>query len=110
MRHYIVEPGGIIKPEPDFNKLAIWCDEFAHKIFEEGGRRVDKTLLTNGVEVSTVFLPMDHGRLTYESHDPILFETMIFGGVHDGFQDRYTTVVNARLGHAEAVKMASEAG
>lgn len=40
------------------------------------------------VVVSTVFLGLDHGFL---QGAPILFETMIFGGEHDGAQERYRT-------------------
>lgn len=42
-----------------------------------------------GVTVSTTFLGLEHG------HDsqgrPLLFETMIFGGPHDQYQERYPT-------------------
>jgi hypothetical protein len=62
-------------------------------------------------EVSTVFLMLDHnwsGR-----GDPILFETMIFGGPLDGQQARYSTWAEASEGHdlmAEAVRHAMVAG
>ena len=34
---------------------------------------------------------------------PILFETMIFGGEHDQYQERYATREEAVEGHARAV-------
>jgi hypothetical protein len=40
------------------------------------------------VRVSTVFLGLDH---SFGGGDPVLFETMIFGGASDGYQERYTT-------------------
>ena len=40
------------------------------------------------VRVSTVFLGIDH---SFGGGDPVLFETMIFGGDADGYQERYTT-------------------
>jgi len=35
---------------------------------------------------------------------PILFETMIFGGEHDMWQDRYATIEQARRGHQRVVE------
>jgi hypothetical protein len=51
------------------------------------------------VEISTVFLIFDH---SYDSDKPVLFETMIFGGEHDGYQDRYHTYDEALFGHQVA--------
>jgi hypothetical protein len=45
--------------------------------------------------VSTVFLGIDHGF----GDDPILFETMVFGGEYDGIQKRYSTWDEAVEGH-----------
>ena len=55
------------------------------------------------VWVSTIFLSIDHN-LTGVG-DPVLFETMIFGGKHDGYQRRYTTYKDAKAGHKAAVRM-----
>lgn len=54
------------------------------------------------VEVSTVFLGLNHA---WEDGTPILFETMIFGGEHDSFQDRYYTYEEALIGHLNAIDM-----
>lgn len=56
----------------------------------------------NGIRVSTVFLGLNHN---FGPGDPILFETMIFGGEHDEYQDRYCTLEQAMAGHAKAVAM-----
>ena len=40
--------------------------------------------------------------------DPILFETMIFGGEHHEYQERYTTWDEAIKGHKEAVALVFE--
>lgn len=53
-----------------------------------------------GIRVSTVFLGIDH-RFN-EDGPPILFETMIFGGPHDGFQDRCSTWKEAVAMHINA--------
>ena len=90
---YILE-GKIPVPCEDAEKWAKW--------FKAAERHVALTK-GPGVEVSTVFLGLDHG---YESSVPMLFETMIFGGEHDGYQERYTSWDAAVAGHAEACKLA----
>jgi hypothetical protein len=73
-----------------------WFENDAH-------RRVGLTITANGSRVSTVFLGLDHA---FGSGPPVLFETMIFGGPHDGYQARYTTWDEAEAGHARAVTLA----
>jgi hypothetical protein len=58
----------------------------------------------NSVIVSTVFLCMNH---SYGDGPPVLWETMIFGGARDGYQDRYTSRADAVAGHAKAIEIAS---
>lgn len=48
--------------------------------------------------VSTVWLGLDH-RIFGEG-PPLIFETMVFGGEHNGACERYATLHEARLGHA----------
>lgn len=56
------------------------------------------------ITVSTTFLGLEHG------HDddgrPLLFETMIFGGTHNDYQERYATWERAERGHAYACDLA----
>jgi hypothetical protein len=54
--------------------------------------------------VSTVFLGIDHN---HYGGEPILFETMIFGGKHDGYQTRCSTWDEAIEQHEEACKLVS---
>lgn len=54
------------------------------------------------VEVSTVFLGLDHN---FGDGEPLLFETMIFGGEHDGYQERYATKIEALKGHEKALNL-----
>lgn len=55
------------------------------------------------VQVSTVWLGLDHN---WWPHGPRkIFETMIFGGIHDLEQWRYDTEENARHGHSEVVAL-----
>lgn len=74
--------------------------------FDRDRRRVDWTELHGGaVKVSTVFLGLDHA---WGGGPPLLWETMIFGGEHDQYQERFATHDDAVRGHAVAVKMATE--
>ena len=61
--------------------------------FETADRVVAKTTVRN-LEVSTVFLGIDH---SFGGSVPILFETMIFGG--ENYQERYATWEEAEAGH-----------
>jgi hypothetical protein len=54
--------------------------------------------------VSTVFLGLDHN--LWGGGDPLLWETMIFGGDHDQYCERYSTYDDAVAGHAKAVQIA----
>lgn len=56
--------------------------------------------------VSTVFLGLDHSFDYSHGHIPILFETMIFGGEHDLYQERYATWAEAEAGHKTACQLA----
>lgn len=58
------------------------------------------------VSVSTVFLIWDHSFSTESK--PILFETMVFGGIHDEYQIRYHTYHEAEIGHLEVCEMISD--
>jgi hypothetical protein len=58
------------------------------------------------IHVSTVFLGIDHG---FGEAAPVLFETMVFGGELDLFQDRYATWNEAVAGHRLAVANAKAA-
>ena len=68
--------------------------------FEESKTRIIKQTNLPTAYVSTVFLGINH---QFFDGPPIWFETMIFGGEHDGFQRRYSTIEEARTGHAETV-------
>lgn len=50
-----------------------------------------------GVQVSTIFLGMDH---SFGFGLPLYFETMVFGGPCDQEMERYATMEEARVGHA----------
>lgn len=69
------------------------------KSYQIENRRVNQTEI-DGVRISTVFLGLDH---QYDDGPPLLFETMIFEGEHDGYQDRCSTWEQAEVMHQKAV-------
>jgi len=95
--YYILE-GKTPKPCNDLKKWA--------KYLDNANRNVDITFLTHGIRISTVFLGLDNSLIG--SDIPILFETMIFGGKHDLYQERYATWEQADKGHKIAVKLAKK--
>lgn len=73
--------------------------EAAKLLADADARRValDRTSVRGQpVEVSTVFLVLDHG---YSPGPPVLWETLIFGGPDNGYAERYTSEDSARAGH-----------
>lgn len=56
--------------------------------------------------ISTVFMSMDHGLAgLIGDGTPVLFETMVLGGEHDGYQERYHTYDEAEEGHKRICDM-----
>lgn len=55
-----------------------------------------------GTMISTVFLGCGY---SYDNQLPALFETMVFGGPDDQYQERYCTWEEAEKGHQRAVNM-----
>ncbi len=93
LKHYVLD-GHKAVPAKDVIQWA--------KMLESDGRVVAQTEVGEA-KVSTVFLGLDH---SFGTGRPLLFETMIFGGKHDQYQDRYATWEEAEKGHEKAVEMA----
>lgn len=94
-------------PKP-IHDLIAWA-----KWFENGeNRRVAEKYIgvffcgfqIDTIRVSTIFLGMDHNFL--QIGPPVLFETMIFGGPRDGWQERCCTWEEAEKMHEEAIGIA----
>lgn len=94
---YILEGHKVVPAD-----LATWS-----KWFEKAGdaRTVRKTTI-GAVDVSTVFLGLDHNY--GEKGPPLIFETMIFGGAHDEYQDRCSTWEEAEAMHAKACELVAK--
>jgi hypothetical protein len=90
----------------DENNNPVQCDlftycEWSSKSFRK--RIVQQDSLPGGIRVSTVFLCLNHA--FGDNEPPILFETMIFGGENDGYQERYCTWDEAKEGHQKAIEL-----
>lgn len=65
-------------------------------------RKAVKQEHIGNIFISTVFLGLDHA---WNSDIPVLWETMIFGGKHNQYQDRYTSHEDALEGHQKAINL-----
>jgi len=65
-------------------------------------RKAVKQISVGDTYISTVFMGLDHG---WKTRIPVLWETMIFGGKHDGYQKRYTSHEDALIGHKIAINL-----
>jgi hypothetical protein len=94
MRHYILkgkEPVQVF----DLLEWAKWC--------EHADKTVKRTVLPDGVIISTLFTGTDSN--VSNALPPMVFETMIEGGEHDMYQKRYSTWEEAEKGHEEAIRL-----
>lgn len=81
----------------DLMEWASWIENKANKIVKQEH--------VGCVFVSTVFLGIDHSFSLNPDAQPILFETMIFGGVDNDYQKRCCTYVQAQSMHNVAVAL-----
>jgi hypothetical protein len=93
MGRYILNEKNEIIPCEDLLEWAKWMSLDKRKVALD---------IVGDIKISTIFLGLDHN---WGDGPPILFETMIFGGEHDQFQERYNTREEALIRHAEAVKL-----
>jgi hypothetical protein len=86
----------------DENNLPIKADikDYIKWDLKNYEKRIVKQENINDVRVSTVFLGLDH---SYNENVPVLWETMIFGGEHNLYQERYSSYEGALEGHERAV-------
>jgi hypothetical protein len=92
---YVLDAAGNVVPEPDGLKWGQW--------FASANRAVGMDIIGDA-RVSTVFLGVDHS-FGGDGSPPVLWETMIFGGEHDGYQERYTSAADAINGHRRAMEL-----
>lgn len=75
----------------------VWGALFA----DEDYKVVRRTNIDENVNVSTVWLGLDH---SFGGDGPLIFETMVFGGKHDQHCNRYRTQEEAVQGHEGIVE------
>src|SRR3990172_4583809 len=98
MRYYTLNSLGDPVPEPNLARWSIWMNSTDCHVAKNS---------IDGVYISTVFLGLDHSFSDGEL--PVLWETMIFANgqswaTHlDEYQQRYTSLADAKAGHKEAV-------
>lgn len=95
--HYVLR-GEVCVP----TDLMTWAKEFE----DIEKRIIARTKVAEGIEVSTVFLGLDHGM---GDEPPQLFESLVFGGTLDQTMVRYARRHEAVLGHRSLVKRAHNA-
>ena len=80
------------------------------KVYDDINMKVTKQDNFDGARVSTVFLGLDYGYGDRDSPDyqPILWETMVFGGEYDEYQERYTSHEEALKGHERMVELVKQ--
>ena len=96
MRQFILDKEHNAIPEPDVLKWGKWLQD-------AGDRRIVAQDNIGKTKVSTVFIGLNH---RFGDGPPLIFETMIFGGEHDEYQERYSTWAQAEAGHHRAMQMA----
>ena len=101
---YILDENGEPK-KAETLEAAMWFESKKN----DPKRVVALTELPDDVSLSTVFLCLDHGMGRFD--EPMIYESMWFGGIHDGRQRRYSTKQEAKEGHAEMLlEYAQESG
>ncbi len=90
MKTYKLDEAGDPVPCEDVLEWAAWFER------SDEDRVVAKTELPSGTTVSTVFLGIDHA---FGGGDPVLWETMLFGGEYARECDRYRSRRDALVGH-----------
>lgn len=80
--------------------IDLW--EFRRLYEEKDAQRIGYDV-RDGITVSTVLLGLDHN---WGDGPPLIFETMIFGGEYDEYQERYSTREQAEEGHRVACDLA----
>lgn len=102
IRYYVLNKDNEAVPVEGPNAAMVWAMNFSSY---SHNRVVAKEEIIDAsgeeVEVSTVFLGLDHNHRAVGP--PQIFETMVFGGMHDQFCERYATWEEAEEGHERTV-------
>jgi hypothetical protein len=91
--------------DDDDNPVKSTVNEFVDWEEAYPERKAVKQEYIDDAYISTVFLGLDHA---WNSDVPVLWETMIFGGEHDQYQERYTSYEDALEGHKIALNLVNQ--
>ncbi len=86
---------GEVVPVDDILEWAGW--------YEDADRQVALTDFDGG-NISTVFMGLNYN---FGDGPPLWFETLVFGGEHNGEADHYSTLEEAMIGHERMVALVS---
>jgi len=95
IQRFILNQDGSVSEEPNLLAWMNW--------FDQANPLIAHNRLLDGTHISTVFLGINRN---YGSGSPLLFETMVIGGPHTGYLERYGTKEEALAGHERAVRIA----
>jgi hypothetical protein len=90
---YILNDAGDAEPCDDLLTWGRWMQTADRHVAQD----LDEADEHRTIRVSTVFLGLDHDWLG--TGPPVLWETLVFGGVLDGEMRRYTSRAEALRGH-----------
>jgi hypothetical protein len=94
LRHHVISCRGNALEAP-CRGAAVLFMEYGHHL------RVVAQDYVGDVEVSTVFLSINHG---FGDGPPVLWESMVFSGPDDGMCQRYTSEGAAKEGHLDMLE------
>jgi hypothetical protein len=86
----------------DNQPVAVSVTEAEQWMEDNPERKAVKQDYVDDIFVSTVFLGLDR---SWSNKGLILWETMIFGGINDQYQERYNSHEDALEGHQRAIDL-----
>lgn len=101
--NYVLDKDGKTPLQATMEQAALFLADVDARTVEKTKVSSEDSCDGEECKVSTVFLALDHG---FGSGKPVLWETMIFGGFHDGYRAWYTSYEDAKIGHKRAVWIA----
>jgi hypothetical protein len=103
MNHYMLDEKGEVVMTEDLLVWAAWFERATRDRSRIIAHDRDEQPGAPDVLVSTVFLGLDHN---WTGHGlPVLWETLVMGGPHDGHMRRYTSRAEAIAGHQAVCRM-----
>lgn len=106
MYRYILDEHREPKLEEDFMEWSKWFTENDPRVVQDLDEGLTGPEDSHRVLVSTIFLGIDYSFGL--GSKPLLWETMVLGGLLGGEQRRYTSEEDAYIGHQEMCQRVNE--